>query len=317
MKGAGMDRRDWKRHERRKARQQAASEDAARGSRIIAMDFPSFELHCVEVDAEESIPHVVRHVVPQLLSATSKLPIIRTLTARKWDLDDRPLIDIPEARAFFRTLWAEAKQLLRLLVETMHNTPPDDRHGLTQEQLMNLGMGWLDVYCVGTDDKDWSVRGYMRTGAFSTPINRKLAHAELFDGEDRGPFGYTPEDATARQRLYHAMSEYIAAMMLARKENGLRGSVMLLLALNDERAVEVVSRVKSQDPEGAVPSIMMKHPDGTVGYQLSLIEQHMAISVLRDTAPRAAHEIQSEPLSRQQCWVAVIAAGGTQLIKTG
>jgi hypothetical protein len=256
-------------------------------------------------------------LVPNLLSATSDRPIIRTLTTPTWDSDRRALIRIPEARQFFRTLWLEAKQLLRLLIETTHNTPLDDRPGITQEEMMRFGLGWLDVYGIGMVEQRWSPLNFLRTGYGVTPQQRELAHAELFAGEDRGPFGYTPEDATARQQLYDEMTEYIAAMMLARKENGLRGSVILLLAFDDERAAEVDRRVKAQDPKGDVPSMMMKHPDGTVGFKLSLVEQHMAVNVLRDTAPQAVHEMQSEALSPRQCWVAVIAAGGTQLRKTG
>jgi hypothetical protein len=312
-----MDKRDWKRHQRRKARQQAASQGAALRSCITVTVLPNIEIHSVELDAGESVPDVVRQLVPLLLSATSDRPIIRTLTTPAWDSDSRPLIHIPEARAFFRTLWVEAKQLLRLLIETTWNTPPDDRHGMSQQEMMGWGLGWLDVYCIGIVDGRRSPLDFMRTGFGITAQDRELVHAELFAGEDRGPFGYTPEDAMARQKLYDEMKEYIAAMMLARKESGLRGSVILLFALNDERAAEVVRRVKAQDPKGDVPSMMMKHPDGTIGYQLSLVEQDMAVNVLRDTAPKAVHEMQSESLSSRQCWVAVIAAGGTQLRKTG
>jgi hypothetical protein len=237
-----------------------------------------------------------------------------------WDEDERPLIAIPEARDYCKVLWAEGKQLLRLLTASTHNTPKEDRHGLTQEELMQFGLGWWDIYCVGKNAIGWMLGG----ASPSTPNHNldgedawqsafTVAHNDLFAGLDRGITGYTPEDAVLRHRLHESLTEYIEAFLLAKKTNGLEGNVVVALSLGDEQGVLIASQLQARDPDGQMPGMTLQSESGRQGYKLCLIEAGMAVEVLAGIAPEVANAIGTTPLLPNEVWSVVVASGGTQM----
>jgi len=281
--------------------------------------FDQAEVRTAEIDINEPISHVVRLVAPGLLAGVSALTIIRTLTLQNFDNDDRPLVFIPEARAYCKNLWADGKQLLRLLIESTFDAPPDDRPGLTNEELMSLGLGWWEVYCIGSNKSEWLVPKWARpdssdAAALDPGVSeaRRKAHDELFHEMDRGLFGYTPEAAAKRLRLFDALQTEIAAMLLAKTENDLEGDTIVIVSLADEQGAAIDRQLKAGGLSDDIPSMTVSST-----YKLFLVRREIAAVVLADVAPNIVAALHTDELSPRQCWVVVTAEGGSQLTRLG
>jgi hypothetical protein len=317
-----MNRKDWRRHERHKARRfGAAQRPLDLSSSVATYPFDQAELRIAEIDTTEPLPDVVRHVAARLIAGTSSLTVIRVLTFRNWDEDDRHLIEIPEAREFCKNLWMNGKQLLRLLIESTHDTPADDRPGVTQKELIGMGLGWWEVYCIAASKLEWLVPDWSMQKTDATFIHvaarddaRRKAHEELFAGIDRGPLGYTPEAAAERARLIDSLSEPIQALVIARDEGHFAGDTVLILSLADEKAGAIATQLKSSDPGGKIPWMTVSWTDKP-GCELCLLPGGQAAAAIVDCAPNVAAAVRTEKLLSDEYWVIVVASGGTQSSK--
>jgi hypothetical protein len=315
-----MNRKDWKRHEKRKARALNNSPlPASLSSGVSVYSLEKAEVRTAELDIEEPLVHVVRHVAEGLLAGGSTATTIRTLTLMNFDADERPVALIPEARAYCSSLWSDGKPLLRLLIESTYDAPPDDSPGLTREELMRFGLGWWEVYCIARNKWEWlipqSARAY---GSDADSLDsdgsedRRKAHDELFQGMDRGLFGYTADAAAKRKRLLETLDTEIAAILLAREEGELEGDTVVVVSLEDEHGAIIDRALRALCPSEDIPCITVSSL-----HKLYLISRELAAAALSDIAPSVVAALRTDDLLPKQCWVVVTAEGGSQLTRLG
>jgi hypothetical protein len=321
-----MNPRDRKRHEQRKARQQAAAgrqvpawatEPELRGTRMAVLPLEDGgQVRRLELDAEDPLPVVVRWCRRALLEAAPD-ECLRVLTVKNWNEDERELLHIPEARAYFRRLWFEGRPLLRLLSESTWAPLPDDSHGLPGEVLSSLGMGWLDVYLAAFCDVVEQERIEGQYGpVYSVGMrgiddeSRHRLRSELLEATDDNPGGLAWDAVAARTRLMEQHKPALAHTAAELERAGRTDWVAIVCSLLDEIGRELMVRLYGGQ---AVREHLERCRRDNLEPAAVVSAPRVAMAeVLEPFAPGAARTL-AEQLPAGELWVVSIAGGGTQV----
>lgn len=320
-----MNSREWKRHEQRKARQRAAAsgvpawgvEPELRGTRMAVLpldDGP--QVRRLELDAEDPLPAVVRWCRRALLEA-APVECVRLVVVKNWDEDERELLDIPEARAYFRRLWLEGRELLRLLSESAWSPLPDDSYGLSAEVLSGLGMGWLDVYLAGFADvlEQEQYAGeygpvYAVTMGGVGAADRELLRRELLETSDDNPGGLAWDAVSARARFMERHAPALRETALRLRDEGKTDHVLFVVSLLDAVGREMIVRLTGD--QAAREHLERCRPDDMHPGAVVAAPRAITAALVGVFAPQAA-AIVAEPAGDGSLWVLTIAEGGTQV----
>lgn len=319
-----MNPRDRKRHEQRKARQRAAAagrlggvEPELRGTRMSVWPLDDgLQVRRLEIDADDPLPVVVRWSRRALLEA-APVDCLRVLTVKNWDDDPRELLEIPEARAYFRRLWFEGRPLLRLLSESTWSPLPDDSHGLPGEVLSGFGMGWLDVYLAAFCDV---VEREPITGEHGPAYHVEMAgiddegrnrlRGELLETSDDNPGGLAWDAVAARSRLMEQHEPALRKAAQSLTDDGRTDWVLLVCSLLDEVARELV--VALADSRTVRDNLERCRADDLHPGAVLAAPRLATAELLAGFAPQAS-ETLTEPAGGGALWVVTIAGGGTQV----
>lgn len=314
-----MNNREWKRHQQRKARLNAAAgiEPTLKNTRMVVMPMDDgLEVRCLEIDAEEPLPVIVRWGRRAFLQSTPSQSL-RTLTVSNWNGDRRELFEIPEARAYMRRLWSEAKPLLRMLSESTTAPRPDDLNGLPPGMLSLAGMGWLDVYMIGHHELE---RAEEPSGELGVPFKvwvqgmtddqRDQLRAELLQVSDDNPGGVSFDAAAERTHFMSAHTDKLREMAVAVIEDGKTDHALVIASVLDDvgRKLSVLiagDKATRENLERCRAGDL--HP-GTV----FVAPRAAVVDLVQEFAPNAAG-MMKEKLPDGEFWVVSVAAGGTQL----
>lgn len=249
-----MDKKRWKRHLKRKARQnQSSKAPFVAGTEVESLTVrgPLGEVECrrILLDARDPIPLLVPQLQESLLSE-APLRLIRTLCFRNWDDDPREVWQIPEAREICDRLWDEARPVLRLLTESTFDTPADERHGLEQHVLAALGLGWWEIYQYGrcriaSAKQQGDHWGLVVEGGGLTA--RREVKSQLFDISADNPVGYSFDAAADRKHFLEMNQEAVNAVASRLSSASRCETVVLVLSLLDEQAKKLAVAVAGHD----------------------------------------------------------------------
>lgn len=323
-----MNSRDRKRHEERKARKRAAGagripewahepELRGTGMDVLPLD-DGAQVRRLIVDATDPLPVVVRWCRRALLTAAPPR-CVRVLAVRNWDDDRRELLEIPEARAYFRRLWHEARPLLRLLSESTWAPLPDDTLGLPGQVLSGFGMGWLDVYVAGfcellehspvTTEHGPAVRVEL---AGMSEEKRAELRAELLEATDDNPGGLSFDAVAARTHFIEAHVPAITKAVEQLVRDGEPDSVVLVCSTLDEVGRELAVRLAGNE---AVRAHLQRCQADDLHAGVCITAPRPATAELvAGFAPQAAGMLEA-PAAAGSVWVLAIVEGGTQVAR--
>lgn len=314
-----MNRKDWKRHENRKARRAAAGcvEPTLQRTRMVVMPLDDgLEVRCLEIDAEEPLPTIVRWGRRAFLER-SPTKSIRTLTVANWNTDLRELFDIPEAREYLRRLWNEAKPLLRMLSESTSAPRPDDLHGLPRFAVTLAGLGWLDVYMIGhhqlspaeepSGDPDVPFAVWVEG---MSDARRDELRAELLQVSDDNPGGLGFDAAADRSHFMSAHADKLRQMAVELIKEGKMDYALVIASVLDDvgRRLSVLIAGEQATRENLERCRASDLHPGTV----LAAPRTAVVDLVREFAPNAGG-IMAEKLPTGEFWAVAVAAGGTQL----
>ena len=230
----------------RRRERPAHSWDRLNGTRLEVLPLDGGTVRRVCVNVEDPLAAVVSFGVHALTTAHEPdRPTMRLLCVDNFNADPRELHQIPEARAWFRRLWDEGKPLLRLLSECSGDMPADDRLGLTERDVSQLGLGWFDCYALGLAEIDATLKTKSDGGpwyelACSSTASREEIRAELLQRSEDNPEGYTFDDAANRQ-IFTRNNLDAAAGALERAT--MPDAVVLVLSLLDPVAGKLARQI--------------------------------------------------------------------------
>ena len=314
-----MNNREWKRHEQRKARRNVAAgvELTLKNTRMVVMPMDGgLEVRCLEIDAEEPLPAIVRWGRRAFLESAPSQSL-RTITFSNWNSDRRELFEIPEAREYMRRLWSEAKPLLRILSESTTAPRPDDLNGLPPELLSLAGMGWLDVYMIGHHELERAEEPSAELGVpfkvwveGMTDDRRDELRGELLQISDDNPGGLGFEAAADRSHFMSAHSEKLREMATGLVEEGKVDHALVIASVLDDvgRRLSVLLAGEKATRENLERCRANDLHPGTV----LAAPRAAVVELVQEFAPNAAG-IMGEKLTDGEFWVVAVASGGTQL----
>jgi hypothetical protein len=268
----------------------------------------------LELDATDPLPVVVRWCRRALLEA-APADCLRLVVFKNWDDDERQIFDIPEARAYCRRLWLEARPLLRLLSESTWAALPDDRHGLPGEVLSALGLGWFDVWLAGFGEV---LEQEQMPGDYG-PVyrlemiglsKRAELRAELLETSDENLGGLSWDAVSERSRLMRAHRPALAQQAGELHARGLADWVLIVVSLLDEIGRELMARLYG--PAAVREHLERCRRDGLNPAAVVAAPRDDTAKVLAVFAPAAAGTL-AEPAGEGEYWVVTIAGGGTQV----
>jgi hypothetical protein len=299
---------------RRRRERPAHSWDRLNGTRLEVLPLATGTIRRVCVNVDDPLAAVVSFGVHALTSGHEPdRPTMRLVCVDNFNNDPRELHQIPEARAWFRRLWHEGKPLLRLLSECSGDMPADDRLGLTDRAVSQLGLGWFDCYVLGVCEIDATLQTHADGGpwyelACSSIGTREEVRAELLQRSPENPEGYTFDDAANRQ-IFTRNNMDAAGRMLERCT--VADPVVLVLSLVDEVAGKLARQIGDA---AAIQSTLEDcrrrdlHPALVVA-----VPRELAAEVVEPFAPEAA-AIMGKPHPEPGTHYAVcVAFGGTTL----
>jgi len=320
--------RDRKRHEQRKARQRAAAggsipdwahepELRNTGMEVLPLD-DGTQVRRLIIDATDPLPVVVRWCRRALLEA-APVQCLRVVAVRNWDDDPRELLEIPEARAYFRRLWEEGRPLVRLLSESTWSPRPDDTLGLPREVLSGFGMGWLDVYLAGycellehdpvATEHGSAVRVTM---AGMSAEKRDRLRAELLEVTDDNPGGLSYDAVSARTDFIRAHVPAIQKAVATAARDGELDSVVLVCSALDEIGREIAVRLAGN--EAAREHLERCQADDLHPGVVVTARRQPTAELVAGFAPQAARMLEA-PAGGGSVWVLAIVGGGTQVAR--
>lgn len=288
--------------------------DRLNGTRLEVLQLPEGTVRRVCVNVEDPLPAVVSFGVHALTKAANEGHTLRLLAVDNFNADPREIHQIPEARAWFRQLWHEGKPLLRLLSECSGDMPADDRLGLPERAVSQLGLGWFDVYVLGMCEIDAELGTHADGGpwyqlACSSTATREEIRAELLQMSPANPEGYTFDDAANRSVFTH--NNMPGALKASRAMGRDRDAVVLVLSLLDPVGSKLANGIA--DPEAVAKTLADcrardLHPGAVVG-----VPRTLAVEAVRDFAPGAAGRIEAGPPEGGWHWGVFVAFNGTTL----
>lgn len=291
--------------------------DRLNGTRLEVFDGPGGEVRRVAVNIHDALPAVVSFGV-HAMTKDAGGHTLRFLAVDNFNDDNRELFQIPEAAAWCRRLWFHGAPLLRLLTESSGDTPADDRLGLSQREVSQLGLGWWEVYVIGFcnpaarlqpsggDDGGpvWELSGTM-----DRP--RDELRAELLQMSDTNPDGYTFDGAANRrwfaERNMDAARQAVAAMVADSRPD----SVVLVLSLLDAEGWRVANA--TVDAAALQNQLKRCRADDTHPAAIVAVDRSVAATVLDMFAPEASKHVANGRPDNGGMWVAFVAHDGTQL----
>jgi hypothetical protein len=301
----------------RRRRKPEHSWDRLNGTRLEVLPLPGGIARRVCVNATDPLAAVVSFGVHALTQPVDG-PVVRLVAVDNWNNDPRELWQIPEARAWFRRLWHEGKPLLRLLSESTGDMPADDRLGLTERDMSQLGFGWADVFVVcmctvdaaalnpdaGPGEQVWQLAAVAPDGN----ATRESIRAELLQMSPDNPEGYTFDDA-ANRRVF--MENNLPNAEVAAHKAGHADGAVLVLSLLDPLAARVADEFGDADQIRAT-LVDCRRKDLHPGAVLAL-PRAVAAEVLKPFAPDAAGRVEAAPPKPGWQWAAFVAFNGTTL----
>lgn len=315
-----MNNRDRKRHEERKARQARAAwgtEPGLRGTKMLVLPLvDGVQVRRVEIDTTDPIDAVARWGRRALLEA-APVECLRVVAFKNWNDDERELLEIPEAREYARRLWADGRDLLRLLSESMWSPVPDDTYGIPAEVASAFGMGWLDVYLLGFCDVLEQELATSTTGpvynvamAGMDDARRAALRGELLEVSEATPEGVSFDAARARTAFAEANVESIHAAARRLVDEGQVDYVVLVLSLLDWGGRQLAVSI---DGEESVRGILRRcQADDLHPGAVFVAPREATAKLLADIAPQSAHHLQT-PAPAGSFWTVTLASGGTQV----
>lgn len=290
--------------------------DRLRGTRLEVLPLDGGTVRRVCVNVDDPMATVVSFGTNALVAEAGDGPVLRFVAVDNWNHDPRELHQIPEAREWFRRLWHEGKTLLRLLSESSADTPADDRLGLSQRDVSQLGLGWFDVWTLGmcdivgaqlehtTDGPVWGLEAVGPRGA-----TREAVRAELLQRSTTNPEGFT-FDAAANRRVF--MANNMAGAIKASQHMGRDADdVVLVLSLLDPVAGDIARQIVDAD---AIQRTMADcrrrdlHPAAILA-----APRAATVPLLEHFAPEAARRIAAGRPESGWHWAVFVAYGGTTL----
>jgi len=290
--------------------------DRLNGTRMEVLELPGGQVRRLCVNVADPMAAVVSFAVHALTKHTGDAATLRVLCVDNFNNDPREVFQIPEACAWLRRLWFEGAPLLRLLTECTGDIPPDDRLGLSQRAVSQLGLGWFDVYACGFGNATGTMAtaddgGPAWTVAGTLDRPREEIRAELLQMSPGNPEGYT-FDAAGNRRVFveHNLraAEGAAERMVAA---GKPDSVVLVLSLLDSEGWATANALgEPHDIQAQLKRCRAEnlHPAAVVG-----LPRADAGTVLDAFAPEAAKHISRGRPANGGLWAAFVAHEGTQL----
>lgn len=288
--------------------------DRLRGTRleVVPLDAGTVRRVCVNVD--DPLAAVVSFGVHALTHDANEGHTLRLLAVDNFNADPRELHQIPEAREWFRRLWHEGKPLLRVLSECAGDMPADDRLGLSERDVSQLGLGWFDCYVLGMCEIDATLSTHPDGGpwyqlAATGDHTREEIRAELLQMSPANPEGYTFDDAA--NRSVFTANNMEGALKASRTMGRDRDAVVLVLSLLDTMAAKLANGIA--DPE-EIRRTMADcrardlHPGAVVG-----VPRTLAVEAVREFAPGAAERMEAGPPQNGWHWGVFVAFNGTTL----
>lgn len=302
---------------RRRRQRPQHSWDRLRGTRLEVAQLDAGEVRRLCVDVADPLPAVVSFGV-HAFTQPANGPVLRAVAVDNWNDDARELFQIPEARAWFGTLWHEGKRLLRLLTESTSDTPPDDRLGLPQHEVSQLGLGWWDVYVLGVCEVEAAAYDADAPGgpewgiAAVAPDHRTRddVRAELLQMSPENPEGYTFDDAAARAVFKN--NNMPAALKAARATRD-RDAIVLVLSLIDPVALEAARLfVDAAAIQQTLADCKRRnlHPAAVVA-----VDRKSAVGFLEPFAPEAAKRVAAGAPETGWHWAVFVAHNGSALAR--
>jgi hypothetical protein len=302
---------------RRRRERPQHSWDRLRGTRLEVAQLEGGEVRRLCVDVADPLPAVVSFGV-HAFTQPANGPVLRAVAVDNWNDDNRELFQIPEARAWFGTLWHKGKRLLRLLTESTSDTPPDDRLGIPQHEVSQLGLGWWDVYVLGVCEVEAAAYDAHAPGgpewgiAAVAPDHRTRddVRAELLQMSPENPEGYTFDDATARN-IFTA-NNMPDATEAARAVPG-TDTAVLVLSLLDPVALKLAHLVADA---AAIQRVLADskprdlHPAAIVA-----VDRRAVAEAVEPFAPDAAKIMAKGRPETGWHWAVFVAHNGTTLAR--
>lgn len=285
-----------------------------KGTRLEVLPLPGGSVRRVSIDANDPLPAIVSFGCNALTTGGDVPgPTLRLVAFGNWNADRRELHEIPEARAFCRRLWMQGKPLLRMLSESSADTPAEDRLGLSQHEVSQLGFGWFEVYVLGMcaveaarvetpDGPAWQLEADAGGGT------RERLRAELLQMSPDNPEGYVFDDAANRRVFVHNNMEAAEAAAVKLGPSG----VVLVLSLEDEVGRQLAAALAPDANHAAYVADCRRrdlHPAAVLGVGLEV-----AGKLLRPFAPEAAAKMAGGPPEGGYAWAAFVAYGGTAIV---
>jgi hypothetical protein len=298
----------------RRRERPAHSWDRLNGTRLEVLPLNTGTVRRVCVNVDDPLPAVVSFGVHALTAAHEPdRPTMRLVCVDNFNNDPRELHQIPEAREWFRRLWNEGKPLLRLLSECAGDMPADDRLGLTERAVSQLGLGWFDIYVFGLANIDATLTTHTDGGpwyglAADTEKTREEIRAELLQRSPENPEGYTFDDAANRQ-IFTRNNIELAAGVLERAT--MPDPVVLALSLLDPLAAKL-ARDLHDGP--ALEHTMAEARRRDLHPALVFSAPRELVAELVDTfAPEAAAKLRQPHPEPGKNYAVFVAFGGTTL----
>ena len=278
---------------------------------------PSGQVRRVAVNVNDPLPAVVSFGVHSMTQNAGG-HTLRFLAADNFNNDPRELFQIPEAAAWCRRLWFHGAPLLRLLTESSGDTPADDRLGMSQREVSQLGLGWWEVYVIGFCNPSARLQpeggddgGPVWELAGTTDRPRDELRAELLQMSNANPEGYTFDDAANRRWFSDRNMDAARRAVDAMVGEGRPDSVVFVLSLLDAEGW----RVANATVDAATLQNQLKRcrADDTHPAAVVAVDRSVAATVLDMFAPEASKHVAAGSPANGGLYVAFVAFNGTQL----
>jgi hypothetical protein len=299
----------------RRRERPAHSWDRLRGTRLEVLPLPGGEARRLCVDVDDPLAAVVSFGTNAMVSPATG-PCMRLVAVDNWNTDARELWQIPEARAWFQQLWNEGKPLLRLLSESTADMPADDRFGLNEREVSQLGFGWWDVFVVGMCTVEYAEprdtpHGQV-WGLAAAPLDgvatRESVRAELLQMSTAQPEGYTFDDAANRRVFMRNNMDNAAA---AARKCGQPDAAVFVLSLLDVVGLQIANGLGAGDRIRATMEDCRRadlHPGMVVAVPRTAMAE-----ALSSFSPDNAARVAAGPPKPGWQWAAFVAFNGTAL----